>query len=150
MKLGYRYYDASTGRFLSRDPIRDGDNWYAYCDNDPVNAVDPTGLDGLNGKDIGRWAGGVITAIGAYTGISWSVNFYNDGEIATIEENCRKDMQEQVDNQKHKYEQDGKVPNNPEDASFEQQQALVNAQEQRVLHKAWRLAADNVMGTPGI
>ena len=43
-KLGYRYYDASTGRFLSRDPIQDGYNWYTYCANDPVNAVDPTGL----------------------------------------------------------------------------------------------------------
>jgi RHS repeat-associated protein len=40
MRLGYRYYDASTGRFLSRDPIRDGYNWYVYCENDPVNAVD--------------------------------------------------------------------------------------------------------------
>jgi hypothetical protein len=38
-------YDASTGRFLSRDPIRDGYNWYAYCDNDPANAVDPEGLE---------------------------------------------------------------------------------------------------------
>ncbi len=44
MKLGHRYYGASTGRFLSRDPIQDGYNWYAYCDNDPVNAVDPEGL----------------------------------------------------------------------------------------------------------
>jgi RHS repeat-associated protein len=44
MRLGHRYYDASTGRFISRDPIQDGYNWYAYCDNDPVNAVDPVGL----------------------------------------------------------------------------------------------------------
>ena len=44
MRLGYRFYDASVGRFLSRDPIRAGYNWYTYCDNDPVNAVDPEGL----------------------------------------------------------------------------------------------------------
>jgi RHS repeat-associated protein len=44
MRLGHRYYDASTGRFLSRDPIRDGYNWYTYCDNQPTNAVDPDGL----------------------------------------------------------------------------------------------------------
>jgi RHS repeat-associated protein len=44
MRLGHRYYDASTGRFISRDPIRDGYNWYTYCENDPINAVDPEGL----------------------------------------------------------------------------------------------------------
>ena len=43
--LGDRYYDSSTGRFISRDPIRDGDNWYAYCANDPVNGLDSEGLD---------------------------------------------------------------------------------------------------------
>ena len=44
--LGYRYYDSSTGRFISRDPIQDGDNWYVYCDNDPMNGVDSKGLKG--------------------------------------------------------------------------------------------------------
>jgi RHS repeat-associated protein len=29
--LGHRYYDSSTGRFLTRDPIKDGRNWYGYC-----------------------------------------------------------------------------------------------------------------------
>ena len=43
MLLGHRYYDPSTGRFLSRDPIRAGLNWYTYCGNDPVNGSDPTG-----------------------------------------------------------------------------------------------------------
>lgn len=43
--LGHRYYDPSTGRFLTRDPIKDGRNWYAYCGNDPVGRADPTGLE---------------------------------------------------------------------------------------------------------
>ncbi|GAB4465908.1 MAG: hypothetical protein OHK0029_36860 [Armatimonadaceae bacterium] len=42
-RLGHRYYDASTGRFISRDPIRDPYNGYKYCEGDPVNCVDPSG-----------------------------------------------------------------------------------------------------------
>ncbi|MGE3127614.1 MAG: RHS repeat-associated core domain-containing protein [Fimbriimonadaceae bacterium] len=41
--LGHRYYDASLGRFLARDPIGDGNNWYAYCENDPVAFYDCQG-----------------------------------------------------------------------------------------------------------
>jgi RHS repeat-associated protein len=42
--LGHRYYDPSTGRFLTRDPIKDGRNWYTYCHNNPLKWVDPSGL----------------------------------------------------------------------------------------------------------
>ncbi len=42
--IGYRLYDSESGRFLSRDPIRYGYNPYIYCDNDPINRFDPTGL----------------------------------------------------------------------------------------------------------
>ncbi len=42
--LGHRYYDSSAGRFLTRDPIKDGRNWYVYCGSNPVTGVDPTGL----------------------------------------------------------------------------------------------------------
>ena len=43
--LGHRYYDPSIGRFITRDPIKDGRNWYAYCDNNPINAIDADGLE---------------------------------------------------------------------------------------------------------
>jgi RHS repeat-associated protein len=39
-----RWYDPALGRFISEDPARDGANWFAYCRNNPVNAVDPTGM----------------------------------------------------------------------------------------------------------
>ncbi len=42
-----RYYDPSTGRFLSEDPLglAAGDpNFYRYVGNDPRNATDPMGL----------------------------------------------------------------------------------------------------------
>ena len=41
--LGHRYYDPSAGRFLTRDPAQAGRNWYAYCDENPLQTTDPTG-----------------------------------------------------------------------------------------------------------
>jgi RHS repeat-associated protein len=40
-----RYYNPYIGRFLQTDPIGYGDgiNWYAYCGNNPLAFVDPTG-----------------------------------------------------------------------------------------------------------
>jgi uncharacterized protein RhaS with RHS repeats len=41
-----RYYDPATGQFLSVDPLVDETGQpYAYTGDDPVNAVDPNGLD---------------------------------------------------------------------------------------------------------
>jgi RHS repeat-associated protein len=42
---GYRDYEPGTARFTTVDPVRDGSNWFAYVNNDPVNWVDPWGLD---------------------------------------------------------------------------------------------------------
>jgi RHS repeat-associated protein len=42
--LRARYYDPNIGRFVSEDPIFDGNNWYSYAANNPVMYVDPTGL----------------------------------------------------------------------------------------------------------
>ena len=42
--LRNRYYDSNTGRFISEDPAMDGNNWYIYCNNNPINFVDPWGL----------------------------------------------------------------------------------------------------------
>jgi RHS repeat-associated protein len=43
---GYRYYDASAGRWLSRDPIKEqgGNNILSFSGNDLINSVDGHGL----------------------------------------------------------------------------------------------------------
>ena len=43
--LGHRYFDAYTGRFVTRDPIgyKGGINLYGFADGNPVNESDPNG-----------------------------------------------------------------------------------------------------------
>ena len=55
---GARQYDAALGRFTTVDPS--AENYYpvspyAYCGNNPVNRVDPTGTDWYEDKD-GNWS----------------------------------------------------------------------------------------------
>jgi hypothetical protein len=38
-----RYYEPSTGRFISEDPARDGLNWFIYAANLPSSKNDPDG-----------------------------------------------------------------------------------------------------------
>jgi|GEM_PF-2309062 len=42
-----RYYDPAIGRFYSIDPLNDpATSPYAYCNNNPVNTIDPSGMRG--------------------------------------------------------------------------------------------------------
>jgi RHS repeat-associated protein len=45
---GYRDYAPGLARFTTVDPIRDGSNWFAYVNNDPVNWIDMWGLEPVN------------------------------------------------------------------------------------------------------
>jgi RHS repeat-associated protein len=61
--FGARDYDASTGRWLSKDPLLFGGgdtNLYGYTMNDPINLIDSAGTDAS-----GAVIGGCVTAIGA-------------------------------------------------------------------------------------
>ena len=50
VKVGVRWYDPAIGRFLQQDPWLGSLyapltlNAYGYCVNDPINAVDPSGM----------------------------------------------------------------------------------------------------------
>ena len=60
-----RYYSSSLQRFISEDPIGlvGGINEYAYVDDDPVNSVDPFGLERLH-PQAGTWDGPVAPPLG--------------------------------------------------------------------------------------
>ena len=52
--FGCRWYDAETGRWISKDPILLDGGWnvYAFCDNDPINRTDPSGLAQVVVEDV--------------------------------------------------------------------------------------------------
>ena len=64
---GFRDYSPAYARFITEDPIRDGENWFAYCHADPINHIDPDGyltvsitFNGSAGAGASTTAGGGI------------------------------------------------------------------------------------------
>ena len=58
MIFWHRFYDPDTGRYVSADPIGldGGMNLYAYVGGDPVNLVDPEGLEGFAKDYPNKWS----------------------------------------------------------------------------------------------
>ena len=75
MNLNARYYEPESGRFITQDTYRGGSNepdtWhlYAYCANDPINYVNPSGHAAI------VWAGGyyAVAVSAAVIGAMFSI-----------------------------------------------------------------------------
>lgn len=76
--LGHRFYDSSTGRFLTRDNSKDGNNWYTYGINNPERWADPLGLVVIGisgGGQVGLGISGSISS-GIFIDLSnWHIGF---------------------------------------------------------------------------
>ena len=74
--LRARHYAPNLGKFLSRDPIgyAAGSNVYSYCGGDPINAVDPTGLDAWI-----RYSTGLVQTYAGSDTDQWVQNIQNSG-----------------------------------------------------------------------
>jgi RHS repeat-associated protein len=83
VRFGARDYDAETGRWTTKDALLfggGGSNLYQYCDSDPVNWIDP---DGLNNRKPGKtppnsWPTPPETVVGKKP--RWNSDGYWDGK----------------------------------------------------------------------
>ncbi len=101
--LRTRYYDPTTGQFLTRDALqRATGEAYGYASNTPLNATDPSGLacafwsDDCDLQPVADLAGGVVDGLGLGHGdlllgalgvrgnVNWNSNEASVGQIAGL------------------------------------------------------------------
>lgn len=67
--LRARYYDPSIGRFVSEDPIKDGTNWYVYCNDNPIRYVDRGGKSATEVLNSGIQMAQEVSALNPLPGL---------------------------------------------------------------------------------
>ncbi|MDO8616279.1 MAG: RHS repeat-associated core domain-containing protein [Dehalococcoidia bacterium] len=86
--LRNRWYDPTIGRFLTQDPLPgsalspQSQNRYAYVQNNPVNRVDPTGLDseGGGGCNVAKAVtGGLLVGLGLLIEVPGLIALFSPG-----------------------------------------------------------------------
>jgi RHS repeat-associated protein len=86
---GRREYKAELARFTTEDPVRDGVNWFAYANNDPVNYIDLWGLwiknaDGTYTAEAGDTLSG-LSALVTDSGSNWERYEFAGNPLKTID-----------------------------------------------------------------
>jgi RHS repeat-associated protein len=96
----HRYYDPSTGRYLTPDPIglEGGINLYLYAGADPVNAIDPDGLSPCTRRAkfalfMDKWVCNSITQAAWMT----ARNKYEQNRAKNIRQVCLKKAENDYD-----------------------------------------------------
>ena len=87
--LRARYYDPATAQFLTVDPLVDTTgNPYGYTGGNPLQYVDPLGLDAL--QDFGDWVAGFgdTLTFGGTREIRRLINYLAWGETDDMVDNC--------------------------------------------------------------
>jgi hypothetical protein len=79
----------AAARFTTEDPVRDGANWFAYVNNDPVNWIDPYGLwiknaDGTYTAEAGDTLSGLSVLVTG-SGNNWERYEFTGDPTKTID-----------------------------------------------------------------
>jgi RHS repeat-associated protein len=73
--FGARWYDPEVGRWITPDPAEDGENWYAFCNNNPLRYTDEEGLY-AGADDLAVFiSGGLVSSGIELISQAWNKNY---------------------------------------------------------------------------